>query len=81
MSKDGDRTVYKRPGGTWVNKRNDRDNPSSTHRTQNDAINKAKEMLRNQGGGELSVHGLDGKIRRKTTISPGNDPFPPRDRT
>jgi hypothetical protein len=36
-------------------------------------------MLGNQGGGELSTHGRDGKIRSKDTIKPGNDPNPPRD--
>jgi hypothetical protein len=35
-------------------------------------------MLRNSGGGELTTHGRDGKIRSKDTIG-GNDPMPPRD--
>ena len=30
---------------------------------------------------ELAVKGLDGRIRQKNTVPPGNDPFPPRDRT
>ena len=80
MSKDRDRMVYKRNDDSWVNKRNDAENVSSLHKTQNDAISSAKDMLKNQGGGELSVKGLDGKIRSKDTISPGNDPFPPRDK-
>lgn len=37
-------------------------------------------MLQNQGGGELTVKGLDGKIRSKDTIPLGNDQNPPRDR-
>jgi len=36
-------------------------------------------LLGNQGGGELSIKGRDGRIRSKDTIAPGNDPFPPRD--
>ena len=79
MSKDRDRIVYRR-GGEWVNKRNDAGKASSTHPTQSEAIEAAKEMLRNQGGGELSVKGLDGKIRSKDTISHGKDPCPPIDR-
>jgi len=30
-------------------------------------------MLVNQGGGELITKGLDGKIRSKDTINPGNE--------
>jgi hypothetical protein len=37
-------------------------------------------MLKNQGGGELTTRGENGKIRSKDTISPGRDPNPPRDR-
>ncbi|PKK88048.1 MAG: hypothetical protein CVV64_20465 [Candidatus Wallbacteria bacterium HGW-Wallbacteria-1] len=79
MSKDQDRTVYKRDDGKWVNKRNDGDKASSLHDTQAAAIAAAKEMLGNQGGGELTVKGVDGKIRSKDTIAPGNDPCPPKD--
>jgi hypothetical protein len=80
MSKGRDRTVSRRPEGNWENKRNDSDRASSVHPTQRDAEQAAKEMLRNQGGGELTVKGLDGKIRSKDTISPGNDPNPPKDK-
>ena len=38
------------------------------------------QMLKNQGGGELITKGLDGKIRSKDTIPPGNDPNPPKDK-
>jgi hypothetical protein len=75
-----DRSIYKRPDGPWVNKRDDSDKASSLHKTQKEAENAAREMLRNQGGGELSTHGIDGKIRSKDTIPPGNDPNPPKDR-
>ncbi len=76
--KDRDRIVYKRRN-EWVNKRNDASKASSRHKTQKDAENAAREMLKNQGGGELITKGLDGKIRSKDTIAPGNDPYPPRD--
>ncbi|MBW7905440.1 MAG: DUF2188 domain-containing protein [Phycisphaerae bacterium] len=80
MSKGRDRTVSRRPDGTWANKRNDADKASSVHKTQGDAAAAAKQNLQNQGGGELTIKGLDGKIRSKDTIPPGNDPNPPRDR-
>jgi hypothetical protein len=80
MSKGRDRTVYRRPDGTWANKRNDSERASTTHDTQGAAIRQAKQMLQNQGGGELITKGVDGKIRSKDTISPGNDPNPPKDK-
>lgn len=79
MSKDRDRFVFKRDDGKWVNKRQDGERASSLHNTQKDAIDTAKSMLQNQGGGELTTKGLNGKIRSKDTIPPGNDPNPPKD--
>lgn len=80
MSKGRDRLISQRPNGSWANKRNDTGKASSIHQTQRDAIRAGREMLVNQGGGELTVQGLDGRIRSKDTIPPGNDPFPPRDK-
>ncbi len=80
MSKGRDRTVSRRSDGTWANKRNDAGKASSIHKTQKEAEHAAKDMLRNQGGGELTTKGLDGKIRSKDTIAPGNDPCPPKDK-
>lgn len=75
-----DRMVYRRSDGTWVNKRNDAGNASSLHGTQGEALAAAHQNLVNQGGGELITKGLNGRIRSKDTIPPGNDPFPPKDR-
>ena len=79
MSKGRDRTISRRPDGRWANKRNDADRASSVHRTQADAMNAARQMLGRQGGGELTVKAVSGRIRSKDTIAPGNDPLPPRD--
>lgn len=79
MSKGNDRMVFRRPDGTWVNKRNDAEKASSLHSTQSEAEQAARAMLKNQGGGELTTKGVDGKIRSKDTIPPGNDPNPPKD--
>ena len=73
------RTVYRRNDGTWVNKRNDSNRASSLHTTQQGANEAAHEMLKNQGGGELTTKGKDGRIRSKDTIAPGNDTNPPKD--
>lgn len=80
MSKNQDRTVYRRDDGKWANKRNDADKASSVHDTQKAAEDAARDMLKNQGGGELTTKGLDGRIRSKDTIPPGNDPNPPKDK-
>lgn len=79
MSKGRDRMVFQRDG-EWINKRNDADRASSKHATKGAAEAAAREMLKNQGGGELITKSENGKIRSKDTIPPGNDPNPPRDR-
>ena len=50
MSEGRDRTVARRPDGTWENKRNDVDKASSLHNTQNQAEHAAKSMLREKIG-------------------------------
>lgn len=77
MSKN-DRSVFRRDG-EWINKRDDSARASSVHDTQRAAENAAREMLKNQGGGELKTMGRDGTIRSKDTIA-RPDPNPPKDR-
>lgn len=79
MSNKG-RSVFHRPDGKWVNKRNDADRASSLHNTQAEANRTASQMLHNSGGGELTTMGRDGKIRSKDTVPPGNDPNPAKDK-
>lgn len=50
---------------------------TSTHTTQADAIDAARQIARNQQS-ELLVHGRDGRIRARDSF--GGDPCPPRDR-
>jgi hypothetical protein len=77
--KGRDRTVYRKPDG-WAEKRNDAGRAGGIYKTQGEAIEAAKQTLHKQGGGELIVMGRDGRIRSKDTITPGRDPYPPRDR-
>ncbi len=67
------RSVFKRDDGQWANKRDDAGKASSLHDTQKAAEAAARGMLKSSGGGELNTHGLDGKIRSKDTIAPGNE--------
>lgn len=48
---------------------------TSTFNTQAEAIEKAREISRNQRS-ELFIHGQNGQIRERDSY--GNDPFPPR---
>ena len=47
--------------------------------TQEAAERIAKDLSANSGGGEVRIHGLDGKIRDSDTVAPGHDPNPPKD--
>jgi hypothetical protein len=80
MAKGNGRFVHPRPDGSWANLRPGASRPASVHDTQQAAIQAARQMLTNAGGGELSVAGRNGQIRTKDTIAPGNDPCPPRDK-
>lgn len=47
--------------------------------TQAQAERRAKEIVSNRGGGEVRIHGKDGRIRDSDTVAPSGDPNPPRD--
>ena len=47
---------------------------SAVEPTQAAAQQRAREILANQGGGELLTRGQNGQIRQQDTIKPGNDP-------
>lgn len=66
-------SVYK-DGDSWAAKRDDAGKAASKHDTQADARRAAGGYAGRSGGGEVSLHGVDGKIRGKDTIKPGHDP-------
>lgn len=74
-----DRHVVPNPEGGWDIKKPGASRSSGHAATQADAVNRAKEIVANQGGGEVRIHGRDGAIRDSDTVPPGRDPFPPRD--
>ena len=80
MSKPSDRHVVPSPDGGWDVVAPDASRASSHHDTQADAIGRAREIVGNVGGGEVVIHGRNGRIRDSDTVAPGNDPYPPRDR-
>jgi hypothetical protein len=71
--------MVRNPAGGWDVKKPGADRASSHHVTQGDAERRAKDIVRGAGGGEVSIHGRDGRIRDKDTVAPGNDPSPPKD--
>lgn len=77
--KSNNRTVFKTDDGQWANKKNGNERASGLHETQRAAEQEARQMLKRDGGGELTTKGEDGKIRSKDTIAPAKDPLPPRD--
>lgn len=73
------RTISRKSGG-WAEKRNDVTRAAAIYKTQEEAVEAARETLYKQGGGELIIVGRSGRIRSKDTIAPARDPHPPRDR-
>jgi hypothetical protein len=47
---------------------------------QDQAVDRARQILENAGGGEIVIHGRDGRVRDSDTVAPGRDPNPPRDK-
>jgi len=74
MSKNRNQHVVPRDGG-WAVQPAGGQRASSVHETQREAIDRAREISRNQNS-ELFVHGRDGRIRERD--SHGNDPNPPK---
>jgi hypothetical protein len=74
------RHVVANPKAGWDVKKPGSSRASVHADTQQEAVDRARDIVRNQGGGEVRIHGRDGKIRDSDTIAPGNDPNPPRDK-
>lgn len=80
MSNDNDRHVVPNADGGWDVVKPNASRASAHTDTQRDAIDRAREIVGNAGGGEVRIHGRDGQIRDSDTVAPGNDPLPPRDK-
>lgn len=80
MSNDNRRHVVPNADGGWDVVKPDGQRASAHTNTQADAISRAREIVGNAGGGEVTIHGRDGQIRDSDTVYPGNDPHPPRDK-
>lgn len=73
------RLVVKREDG-WAVQAPGGKRASATAGTQREANDRARQIVANRGGGEVTIQGRDGKFRDSDTVPNGNDPNPPRDR-
>lgn len=64
--------VVKKDSG-WAVRKEGAGKISDKADTQKEAEARAKELCGNNGGGEVRIHGLNGKIRDSDTVAPGND--------
>ncbi len=60
---DNDRYVVPRPGQGWAVVKEDHERASAIRRTQHEAIDRAKQITGNLGGGEVRVQNRHGKFR------------------
>ncbi|MEG9546519.1 MULTISPECIES: DUF2188 domain-containing protein [Streptomyces] len=67
------RDVSKRDDG-WAVTKPGTARASAVLPTQVEAVARAKEILANDGGGELRVRGKNGQVREQNTVPPGSDP-------
>jgi hypothetical protein len=78
MGTPNQRNIVHSPDGGWDVKAPGASRASAHLDTQQQAIDRGREILGNDGGGELRIHRPDGRIRDNDTVPPGHDPFPPK---
>ena len=71
-----DRWVVEHDGG-WAVVKEEHERVSDLLATQDEAMQRARTIIHNAGGGELIVKGRDGRIRLKDTVAPGHDSSAP----
>jgi uncharacterized protein DUF2188 len=79
-NRENRRHVVPDPAGGWRVVAPHAERASARAVTQEEAYDRAREIVHNAGGGEVVIHGRDGQIRNSNTIPPGHDPDPPRDK-
>ena len=73
--KGQDYHIVKRVSG-WAGILDGADRASVRGDTQKEVFERVREIIKSKGGGEVSIHRLDGKIRDKRTYNK-KDPCPP----
>lgn len=80
MPKASRRHVVPDASGGWKVVKPGATRASVRTKTQAEAERRAKQIVANEGGGEVRVHRRDGRVRDSDTVRPGNDPKPPKDK-
>jgi hypothetical protein len=75
---DTDRYVQPRAAGGWEVVKEDHDRASAVTRTQKEAVDRARMIVRNQGDGDVRIKGQDGRFR--DSDSQGRNESPAKDR-
>jgi hypothetical protein len=70
---DGRWDVIARPGGTAARDVTPRGRAASRHATREQACDRAREMLRLAGGGELVIYEADGQVCLRHAIGSGHE--------
>lgn len=73
------RHVTPHPDGGWQVIKPGSTRASARTETQAEGESRAREILRNNGGGEVITHRPSGVIRDSDTVPPATDPNPPKD--
>jgi hypothetical protein len=72
VARSGRWVVRSRDGG-WEVRRDGAIRASARTTTQQEAREKARDIVRRSGGGEVIVHRKDGSIRDRDTVAPDRD--------
>ncbi len=78
MASRNDGHVVPNPRGGWDVRAPHAERSSAHAQTPAEAGDRARQIIHDQGGGELVIHNQHGQIRDKDTIAPAKDPFPPK---
>ena len=72
------KTYHVIPGtdGCWKVKEEKASRASNSQETKAEAVERAKELAKNQGLGQVVIHKQDGTIQTEHTY--GKDPYPPK---
>ena len=79
MPNPNDRYVVPNPDGGWDVKAAHAKRSSRRAQTQAEAIQHAKDIARNVGGGEVRIQGRDGHFRDSDALAPRRGPHPSAD--
>jgi hypothetical protein len=72
MAVPNSRIVQRHGDDSWEVRKPGASRASAVEPTQAEAIQRARDILKNDGGGELKIRSEN--IRQQDTIYPGNDP-------